>query len=274
MRQWLLLLWLLSAPAVQAQDAVRLGVFGTVEQMNPLVVAGVSIDVPDTVPVISPLGVGQTLERGDTVAISATLNGGALKAVRLLQIYAVAGPVSSVSADTAVVMGSKVHLPPDTDLGQGRWVAVSGLWSGETVITTKLRVLRDQGFGQLTGVVDPLSLQLGASGLGNVQVPAGGFGEGVWILTGTPRDAGLQVRLMSQGLFGGAVDMALWQGHASAPVASQTYMIHGTGILGTARDAEMPAPGALVERCAVEGRALRTPPEGLEAAFVVLGCAR
>lgn len=78
---------------------------------------------------------------------------------------------------------------------------------------------------------------------------------------------------MSQGVFGGPVDVALWQGYASAPIASQTYMIHGTGIIGTARDAEMPAAGALVQRCVIGGRVLRAAPEGSELAFAALGCA-
>lgn len=272
-RLWILLFWMMSSMAVQAQDAVRLGVFGTVAGVDPLVVAGLRIAVPDAMRVISPLGVGQKLELGDTVAVAATLTGSVLEAVRILEIYAVAGPVSTVETGSAVIMGSTVHLPPDTVLKKGRWVAVSGLWSGETVITTKIRALDGGGFGQLTGAVDPLNLRVGTSELRDVRVPTDGFGTGVWMLTGTPQAEGLQVRLMSKGLFGGPVEMALWQGYASAPIASQTFMIHGTGIIGTARDAEMPAPGALVELCVSEGRVLRAAPEGGEGAFDVLGCA-
>lgn len=272
MRLWGLLFWMLSGLAAQAQDAVRLGVFGTVDGTEPLSVAGRQIAVPEGIAVISPLGAGQALALGDTVAIAVTATDGGLRATRILEIYPLVGPVTSSSGDTAVIMGSTIHLPPDTAVKNGRWVAVSGLWSGNTVITTKLRAVDGGGFGQLTGVVDPLGLQVGTSAVRDVQIPTGGFGDDVWMFAGAPREDGLGVRLMSQGLFGGEVDLTLWQGYASAPVASQTYMIHGTGITGTARDAQMPAAGELVVACAREGRVVRAPPEEHIAAFNTLDC--
>lgn len=272
MRLWGLLFWIMSGLGAQAQDTVRLGVFGTVDGTEPLRVAGRQIEVPEDVAVISPLGAGQALAQGDTVAIAVTVTDDGLRATRILEIYPLVGPVTSTSADTAVIMGSTIHLPPDTALKNGRWVAVSGLWSGNTVITTKLRALDGGGFGQLTGVVDPLNLQVGTSVVRDVQIPTAGFGDDVWMFSGAPREDGLGVRLMSQGLFGGEVDLTLWQGYASAPIASQTYMIHGTGITGTARDAQMPAAGELVVACAYEGRVLRAPSEEQMVAFTALDC--
>ncbi len=82
------------------------------------------------------------------------------------------------------------------------------------------------------------------------------------------------MRLLSKGVFGRAVELVLWQGHASLPVASQTYTIHGTGIIGTARDAQMPDAGALIVRCVFQGHVVRTAPDGFDAAYEALGCAR
>lgn len=268
----LLLAVMLAGTVAHAEGGKRLGVFGTVTAIDPLIVAGQQIVVPDGLRIISPLGAGQTLGIGDTLAVAVSLDEGVMTATRILEIYPLVGPVASVSGTSAVIMGTELHLPPETKLEVGRWVAVSGLWSGDTVITTRLRPFDGGGFGQLTGVIKAETMEVGSSAVRGGHIPVEGYGEGIWMFTGTPRDDGLQVDLTSRGLFGGDVDMMLWQGYASAPVASQTYAIHGTGITGSAPDDLMPAPGTLVRRCAQKGRILRAPPEGLDIAFSALGC--
>ena len=264
----------LACPA-QAQETMRLGVFGVVEKVNPLVVAGREVRVPEGLPVISPLGPGLEISVGDTLALVVRPEEGRLVAVRMLEIYPIVGPVSEVTASTATVMGTQVHLPPDTSVRVGTAIAVSGLWSGETVITTAIRRIEWQGFGQLVGPLDSAGpLRMGKTGISGAQAPQDGFGDHVWMLSGEPAGNQLSVRLMAKGVFGGNVDLALWQGYASAPIASQTYMIHGTGIVGTARDAQMPGPGTLVTRCAHDGRVIRDVPKAREAAFALLDCAR
>ncbi len=276
MRLLLLLLCAMSACPVQAQEALRLGVFGVVQSLDPLVVAGREISVPEGVRVISPLGPGQAIEVGDTLAIVATPDGDQLLATRLLEFFPVVGPVTDVKDGTATVMGTAVHIPPYVSVKAGQWVALSGLWSGEQVITSKLRRVDPGGFGQLAGVLeaDTGPEQIGGSAVIAARPPADGFGDEIWIFSGQPERTGLRVRLMSKGVFGGKVDLVLWQGYASLPVASQTYMIHGSGIIGTATDAQMPAAGSLVTRCAVQGRVVSAAPAGLEAAFEMLCCAR
>ncbi|MEQ6202111.1 hypothetical protein ABMC88_03560 [Sulfitobacter sp. HNIBRBA2951] len=273
MRLLVVMLAVFWAAAALAQDAVRVGLFGMVEQVAPLVVAGREVAVADGVPVISPLGRGQKLAVGDTVAITAGVMDGTLTAVRILEVYPVVGPVSSVSEGRAVIMGSAVHVPPDVTFKKGRWAALSGFWSGTTVITTNIRRVDGAGFAQLTGAVDPQAFAIGGSTLHGVVPPVDSFGDAPWMISGTAVLDGVQVQLMSKGLFGNGAEVVLWQGHASAPVASQTYMIHGTGVMGTARDAQMPAPGVLVARCAQEGRVLRKAPDGMQAAFDALDCA-
>ncbi len=267
-----LILMMLAAPA-QAQEGLRLGIFGTVESVAPLVVAGQRITMPEGLKVISPLGTGHQVLRGDTLAVRAAVAGGELVAERVLEIYPVVGPVGRLAPGSARVMGTPVHIPPDVSLKSGDWVAVSGLWSGDTVITTRVRDVEPGSYAQLLGAVDPDSGQIGASALKGELTPKEGYGKDIWILAGTAAEDGLRVQLLSKGVFGTAVALALWQGYASLPVASQTYMIHGTAITGTARDAQMPDAGALILRCVHEGRVIGNAPEGLDAAFAALGCA-
>ena len=278
MRLLFLLICVMLAAPLRAQDALRVGVFGVVEGLDPLVVPGREISVPDDVRTISPLGPGQAIALGDTLAVVVSVEGGRLVAVRMLEFFPVVGPVADVREGTATIMGTTVHLPPKTSLKSGQWVALSGLWSGEQVITTKVRRVDWDGFGQLAGSVELATadqpLLIGRSTVFGADPPKDGFGDGIWMLSGQPEAEGLRVRLMSKGVFGSKVDLVLWQGHASLPVASQTYMIHGTGIIGTATDALMPSAGALITRCAWQGRVVRASPEGLEAAFEALDCVR
>jgi hypothetical protein len=257
-----------------AEDMPRLGIYGLVDSVSPLVVAGKQINLPDGYRVISPLGPSKSIELGDTLAITAEALGGQLHATRILEIYPIVGPVSAVRETVATVMGSAVHIPPDTSIKVGEWIALSGLWSGDTVITTNIRRVEGGGFGHLAGVIDEANLQIGSSDVRDAQWPDDGFVRDIWLLSGTPDETGLSVRLMAQGVFGSPVDMVLWQGYASAPIASQTYAIHGTGVIGTAHDAEMPTAGTLIIRCSQAGRVLHAAPDGMQQSYDALECAR
>lgn len=274
MRLWFCLIFLVLAQAVQARDASQIGVFGTVERVAPLVVAGQQIEMPADLPVISPLGTGQSILVGDVLAVRGVLVGGRLHAERVLAIHLIVGPVSGLAERTATVMGTDVHIPPEVTVNIGGWYAVSGLWRGDTVITSRMRGVEPGSFGQIIGVLDEDGPKIGSSIISGGQIPKDGYGDDIWILNGTPQEKGLSVRLNSKGVFGGPVDLALWQGYATPPVASQTYMIHGTSIAGTASDAQIPGAGALITRCVGQSSVLKAAPEGLSTAFLALGCAK
>lgn len=273
MRPLTILIYTLMTGLAQAQEPVRLGIFGMVDSISPLVVAGQQIEGADRVPVISILGPQQKIAEGDTLAVVVRASDAGLVAERILEIYPIVGPVRDVTGDTARIMGSSVHIPPDADIKVGQWLAISGFWSGAKAITSNFRRFGG-GIAQLAGVVDRDNSALGGSTVSGAQAPLDGYGSDVWVFSGAPEGDGLQVRLTSKGVFGGKVDLALWQGYASQPIASQTYMIHGSGVIGTARDAQMPAVGALIIRCVHQGRVVNAAPEALEAAFKALGCAR
>lgn len=274
MRRVLCLLWFVLGVAAQAQEPAQLGLFGTVTSVTPLVVAGQRVVVPDGLSVISPLGAGQVISRGDTLAIRAEVRSGKLVAQRMLAIYPVVGPVHTVQGQIAKIMGTNVYVPPDASVRPNLWYAVSGLWSGETIVTTKLRKVDGAGFAHLTGMVDAESQQIGGSAISGAQPPQDGFGTDIWLLSGTPLLRGLRAQLLSKGVFGGDVDLALWEGYASLPVAYQTYVIYGTGISGRAVDAQMPEAGEWIMRCVQNQQTLKAPPDGLHTAYMLLGCAR
>jgi len=261
------------ATGLPAVAEVRLGIFGQVQALTPLVVAGQTIVWPEGRAVLSPLG-QTSVALGDTLAIAASLDDGALIAQRVMMIYPLIGPVDRAADGSVAVMGSRVVVPDGATVTPGTWVAVSGLWNEGKVIATRLRPVEAGGFGHLAGQVEEAGNRIGGSMLSVGRRPEAGFDGGIWMLTGLPGSEGLDVQLLVRGVFGGPVDLALWQGYASGPVASQTYTIRGTGVVGAARDAQMPQAGALVTRCARGSRVVQAAPEGLDAAFEALGCAR
>jgi hypothetical protein len=201
MRLLSLMLWMVSAGWADADDAVRVGIFGEVHSVTPLVVAGQKIILPEGLPVLSPLG--QTaIARGDVLAVVAQVAEGMLVAVRVLEIFPVVGPVSARAGESAVIMGSSIHVPPGAGITHDKWVAVSGLWNGDTVITTNWRTADRDGFAQLAGVMDETGQRIGGSILSGIQSPVEGSGAGLWLFSGLPAADGLEVRLMSKGVFG------------------------------------------------------------------------
>ncbi|QUJ75949.1 hypothetical protein KDD17_13580 [Sulfitobacter albidus] len=261
------------SPAL-ADEAV-VGIFGAVDRLDPLTVAGVVVLRPEGVPVISALGPDQTLAPGDTLAIRARVTPQGVTALRLLEVYPIAGPISASADGEARVMGTPVHLPSNSDFKAGDWVAFSGFWSGTKVITTATRRIEGGGIAQLTGTLTledaaPLP-RIGESAASGVQIPEGDFDDHVWTLTGTPTDTGLRAFLTARGLFGGDVDLEVWEGYASGPVASETWRVFGTGVYGYDRERDMPQAGSAVRVCAAAGRVLRRAP-GEGAAWAALGC--
>ena len=121
MRLLPILTYALMTGFAQAQEPVRLGVFGMVDSIAPLVVAGRQIVMDDDVRIISILGQQEAIAAGDTLAIVVRPSGQGLIAERIFEIYPAVGPVREVTGDTAKIMGSSVHIPPNADIkvGQG-----------------------------------------------------------------------------------------------------------------------------------------------------------
>lgn len=270
----------LMAQSVTAEAPLRIGIFGIVDQVAPLVVAGTAIAKDADLPVLSALGPEQRMSVGDTVAVRATFENGLLRAERILEVYAVAGPITARDGNAANVLGTPVHVPIGSDPQIGEWVALSGLWSGEKVITTAMHPGEVGGLAQISGVfelqVDMAVERMGRTAVVGTELPQGDFDDAVWTLTGVPEGDALRVYTMARGLFGAPMDMELWEGYASGPVASETWMVHGTGIYGYDREADMPATGTQVRVCAAHGKVLRTPPAdtapALAEAMIKLSC--
>lgn len=270
----------LMAQGAAGETPLRIGIFGIVDQVVPLVVADNPITNDESLPVLSALGPDQRIAIGDTVAVRAVFEKGQLRAERILQVYAVAGPITARDGHEMTVLGTPAHVPSDVDPKVGQWVALSGLWSGDKVITTGVHASEAGGLAQVSGVfrvpdaVD--TFRIGRTAVAGVEPPQGDFDDAVWTLAGVPDGAGLRVHTMARGVFGGPVDLEIWEGYASGPVASETWMIHGTGIYGYDREADMPEPGTQLRVCSVQGKVLRTAPADapltLGAAMIALSC--
>ncbi|MEH6648139.1 hypothetical protein [Sulfitobacter sp.] len=104
MRVLLLSIMTFLACAAQAEEAVRLGIFGVVDSVAPLTVAGREISAPKDLPVISPQGSGQEIAVGDTLAIVVRPEGGKLVATRILEVFPIVGPLRDVTPAEVVLL--------------------------------------------------------------------------------------------------------------------------------------------------------------------------
>lgn len=224
-------------------------------------------------PLISARGPDHVPRVGDPLAIRARLMPRGVIAERLLAAYPIAGPIAACEGNQVRVMGTPVHLHANSALGVGDRGAFSGFWNGTKVIPT--RTLRIEG-GVLAHVSGALELEAGAPRIGEsvargVQLPQGDIDDDVWTLNGVADVDGLHVQLSARGVFGGPVDLALWEGYASGPVASDTWQLFGTRVHGYDREADMPQAGTRIRACARAGRVLRDPPAD-STAWAALDC--
>lgn len=265
------------------QQALRVGVMGRVTALDPLQIAGLSVEIAQDMPVISPLGPrnGSTLRVGHTLALTLEEAGESWAVKRALHLYPLVGPVDKVEGGRLQVMGSAV-LPGSAEMfegiAQGNWVGISGLWQEGGVLASRAGTIPATGFAQLTGSYvapeeDTQNARIGGTEiLGELEdeVQTGDL----WVLSGSPQKGALRVGLKSSRVFAGTVDMVLAEGFASAPIASETFTLLGTGLIGHARESEMPQGDTPGLYCAVHGVILRKVPQDARLATLVakLGC--
>lgn len=277
-------LWL-AVSSVWAEDAapLRVGVIGTITALDPVQINGLTLEVGEDTPVLSPLGPrnGLTLRVGHTMAVTLEVAGDGWDIKRLLHVYPLIGPVSTITDGTLDVMGSIVVAgSPATfeGISAGNWVGISGLWRGEQLIASRAGAISATGFAQLSGSYVAAEEETGNPKIGGTEIngplPAETDTADMWVLSGTPSDTALKILLSSPRLFVGEVDMVLAQGFASAPIASETFMLLGTGLIGHAKDSDMPRQDSPIIRCAIGRVILQKPPEEIPLAELAsrLGC--
>lgn len=269
-----------------AQDdtaPLRLGVIGTITALDPVQINTLTLDIAQDMPVISPLGPrsGRTLRLGHTLALTLEKADRGWDLKRALHIYPLIGQVSAIEDGVLVVMGSRViGTAPDMFDGikPGYWVGISGLWQGDQLMASRAGAIPPTGFAQLSGSYVAPEIDTSNARIGGTTI-IGPLGDKVttgdfWAISGAPTENAIKVVLKSTRIFAGKVDLVLAQGYPSEPLASETYTLLGTGLLGYATESDMPDPDRPGLVCGIDGTILRKPPLDKQLASVVaqLGC--
>jgi hypothetical protein len=134
-----------------SQPLRQVGILGTLRGFGSLLVNGVRVETPADAPVATPYGPRRVsdLAPGHVVEVAARGGDGTLRARRIAQLIALAGPVETVRAETREisVMGVPVQLAPGAGVAvdgglaaiePGRRVAVSGLWRDGGVVASRI----------------------------------------------------------------------------------------------------------------------------------------
>jgi hypothetical protein len=134
-----------------SQPLRQVGILGTLRGFGSLLVNGVRVETPAGAPVATPYGPRQVsdLAAGHVVELAARGDDGTLRAQRIAQLVALAGPVEAVQADARAlsVMGVPVQLAPGARVAAdgglaavrpGTRIAVSGLWREGGVVASRI----------------------------------------------------------------------------------------------------------------------------------------
>ncbi|UWR22704.1 hypothetical protein [Sulfitobacter sp. S190] len=279
MRTLLFLICAMLPAALWADAPVRVGFLGPVTQVDPLMVNGQEILLAEDVPVVSFIGGDGALRVGDVLQIEAEFDGDRFSATRVVRQFLAVGPVQ-IAKDTGIsVMGSGFRGPGADGVAEGQWIAVAGQWRERHGVISRLIPLNDPAIAMTGGHpnlpedgVGPIRIgQTAITGLAAVPSKTG-----YWTVIGAAGADSIRANVLSTGLFADDIAFALVAGFASGPIASETYEIIGTGIVGYAREAQMPQRDQPQLFCVAGGKVSRGAPADAGAVvlalFDVWGC--
>ena len=217
------------------------GIVGTVTELGSIIVNDQRVTfAPDTM-AASVLG-GQRaadLVPGDTVVVVAERLAQDWKAASIEQHFALVGPVN-ISGGALSVLGTTVDMSLATEdsrsraevLTDGDWVAVSGLWKGQTVVASRLVLAPDQSVAVLSGSympsATPETFEIGTTRVSGLDLAHVELGQMVTV-TGRPQEGGIAAQTVRIGLFSGPMDRIIAQGYMSQPTQDGLYTILGSG---------------------------------------------
>lgn len=129
------------------------GIFGTVTALGGLQVNGLKVETGRNT--VMETFAGVPVLPGDTVAVEAARDGGVFHARRVTAFHPLVGPLGVLPDGGLAVLGTAIAydpamptwavdgtaLPAAAMLRPGRIVAVCGLWRGEQVVATALRLV-------------------------------------------------------------------------------------------------------------------------------------
>lgn len=218
------------------------GIVGIITELGSIIVNGQRVTFPQDAVANSDIGgrMATSLTPGETVVVVARKMPADWQAESIHLHYPIIGPVA-LKDGALTVLGVDLDLSDAVDethlmsprLKNGDWIAVSGLWKGETLMVSKLTAVDPQKSGTLSGSYMPGSVDtfmIGGARISGLDLTHVKPGDSVTV-TGRPEPEGLKAQTVRIGLFSGPMETIIAQGYMSQPTASGLYTILGSGVV-------------------------------------------
>jgi len=218
------------------------GIVGIISELGSIIVNGQRVTFPPDAMARSVIGnrMATSLTPGETVVLVAQQMPMDWQAESIHLHYPVIGPVA-LDDGALTVLGVDLDLSNALDethlmspaLKNGDWIAVSGLWRGETLMVSKLTAIDPQKSGTLSGSYMPGSpdmFVIGGAAVDGIDLSHVQPGDHVTV-TGVPTPTGLDAKTVHIGLFAEPMHRVIAQGYMSEPTPTGLYTILGSGVV-------------------------------------------
>ena len=244
-----------SSRAADGEEEVEAGTIGTgimgvITGVGSIHVTGHRILLPDGMVATSSLGVRpvDTLKVGETVIVEAERVGETLRATRIRNYYPLVAPVDLVGSGRLTVLGLDLDISElaPVDIIAGDWVALSGLWRGDTVIVSDLRKVAPRDAVVVNGSfseTDTGAQYVGPFAVAQQYIDHAEIGDQIRV-TGTwsATETAIVPMEIEIGLFSTQLTNLLIEGYMSQPDPVGRYTIYGSGIVAYTDDIDMRLP--------------------------------
>ncbi|MGG5819038.1 DUF5666 domain-containing protein [Falsiroseomonas sp. HW251] len=235
------------------------GIFGTVTALGSLQVNGLLVETGAGTRIETLTG-GPVLP-GDTVAVEAARAEGRLVARGVTAFHPVMGPIGALPDSGLSVLGTSVAVEPGVPvraadgsvlpaavLRPGQMVAVSGLWRGDSVVATALRLVEPASGAVLRGQLRRRGL---AWQVGGTQLLFRGLmpnlpEEGFVTVRGAARPEGLVVESLEEQplmVFSRRIDALSVEGFGAVNRGAPGFHLAGFGLPLDPTSPAVPPPG-------------------------------
>ncbi len=218
------------------------GIVGIITELGSIIVNGQRVTFEDDAMAQSPVEdrMAASLTPGETVVVVARPMEADWQADSIQLHYPIIGPLT-LDKGALTVLGVDLDLSDAVDdtqlmaptLKDGDWVAVSGLWKGDTLMVSKLTAIEPQESGTLSGSYIPSAADaftIGQAIISGLDLTHVQTGDNVTV-TGTPTPNGLNAQTVSIGLFSAPMHKIIAQGYMSEPTEAGLYTILGSGVV-------------------------------------------
>lgn len=234
------------------------GIVGLVNHEGVVEIGGLSVTLPASLSVRTPLGptVIDKMRDGDMIAVELDGTLQNLSVVEAYQVIQIIGPIAGRTGKTLSVMGTTVmgaDLASEARVGD--WVAVSGYWREDGIVATRIAVVPPQDAVRVQGTYQSLSSGRGRVGDTMIkgEMPKSVTQGDVVRISGRLEDGAVVMRSSEVGTFAQDVRIFLAEGYQSTPDSSGFYTVLGTGISSVTDRPEMINWRDLVTVCSVDG---------------------